>query len=83
MLDGFGIPDALGVVGSLLICGAYFLVSTGRMPAETIRFQLINVSGACLLLFSLWFRPNPGAILIEAIWLVIALGAILRILARR
>lgn len=83
MLDGFGPADLVGIIGSLLICTGYFAVSTGRMNGETIPFQLLNASGAILLLISLWFRPNPGAILIEAIWLVIALAAIVRILRRR
>ena len=83
MLGDYGFTDLLGIVGSILICTAYFAVSTGRMRGETLSFQLLNASGAVLLLVSLYFRPNPGAILIEAVWLVIALTAIARILRRR
>ena len=82
-MSGFNVPDLLGIVGSILICSAYFAVSTGRMRGETLSFQMLNAAGAVLLLISLYFRPNPGAILIEAVWLVIALGAIARILRRR
>ena len=39
--------------------------------------------GAVLLLVSLWYRPNPGAILIEVIWAAIALAALARLLLRR
>ena len=83
MFADFGITDAIGIVGSLTICSAYFAVSTGQMSGESIRYQLINVAGATLLLVSLYYRPNPGAILIEVIWLVIAFVAIIRILRRR
>lgn len=82
-MSDFSFSDLLGIVGSILICTAYFAVSTGRMRGETLSFQFLNASGASLLLVSLYFRPNPGAILIEAVWLVIALGAIVRILRRR
>lgn len=82
-MSDYGFTDLLGIVGSVLICTAYFAVSTGRMRGETLSFQLLNAVGAVLLLVSLYFRPNPGAILIEAVWLVIALGAIGRILRRR
>ena len=83
MFAGYGFTDALGIVGSLMICSAYFAVSTGRMRGETLSFQFLNAGGAILLLISLYFRPNPGAILIEALWLVIALVAIGRILLGR
>ncbi|HUF56626.1 MAG TPA: hypothetical protein VMM55_08725 [Thermohalobaculum sp.] len=82
-MSDYGFTDLLGIVGSVLICTAYFAVSTGRMRGDTLSFQLLNAAGAVLLLVSLYFRPNPGAILIEAVWLVIALGAIGRILRRR
>ena len=83
MLEGYGFTDLLGIIGSLMICSGYFAVSTGRMNGETLPFQFLNAGGAILLLISLYYRPNPGAILIEAIWLGIAVLAIGRILLRR
>ena len=82
-MAGYGFTDLVGIVGSVLVCSGYFAVSTGRLHGEALSFQLLNASGAALLLVSLYFRPNPGAILIEAVWLAIALGAIARILLRR
>ena len=77
------LSDLGGIAGSLMICAAYFAVSVGRLDPEGYRYQGANALGSALLLISLWFRPNPGAILIEAVWLLIALGAIVRILRRR
>ena len=82
-LTDFGLTDLIGVVGSLMICSGYFAVSTGRMQGETLSYQLLNAIGAILLLVSLYFRPNPGAIVIEALWLVIAVATIVRIVRRR
>ena len=79
MLADFTVADGLGVIGSLFICSAYLAVSLGRIDAERLPYQLINISGAVLLLISLYFRPNPGAILIEALWLLIALWSLGRI----
>lgn len=83
MLADLTIADAVGVVGSLTICAAYFAVSWGRLSAADLTYQLMNLVGAALLLYSLWHRPNPGAILIEVIWAAIALLAIARIARRR
>jgi len=73
----------VGVVGSLIICAAYLAVSLKQIDPEGIPFQAANGSGAILLLISLWFRPNPGAIVIEVLWLAIAAFAIGRALFRR
>lgn len=79
MLKQMTATDWLGVVGSLVICGAYFAVSEGFLDAELAAYHIVNGSGAMLLLISLYFRPNPGAILIEVLWLAIALWSLTRI----
>ena len=83
MWDGFTLADAVGVVGSLMIAAAYLLVSIGRLDPERLPYQGLNALGSVLLLGSLWARPNPGAIVIEVLWLAIAIFAITRILLRR
>ena len=75
--------DGLGIVGSLTICAAYYMVSRGRMDAQGLRYQAMNLGGSALLLISLYVRPNPGAIVIEVLWAAIALTAILQILRRK
>ena len=82
MFEDFTVMDGVGVIGSLTICSAYWAVSNGKVDAEGIRYHLMNITGAALLLASLYFRPNPGAILIEAIWVVIATFGIVRALRR-
>jgi hypothetical protein len=72
MWDDFTFMDFIGVIGSLLICAAYLLVSLRRVDPEGFRYHIVNAAGAILLLVSLYFRPNPGAVLIEAFWLAIA-----------
>lgn len=75
--------DLLGVLGSLAICAAYLAVSLGRLDPEGFLYQGTNAAGSALLLLSLWFRPNPGAIVIETLWLMIALFALGRAWVRR
>lgn len=83
MPRGFDPWDAPGMVGALVLCAAYFMVSRRAVDPEGLTYQLMNLVGSALLLVSLWFRPNPGAILIEVIWAAIALMALARILRRR
>ena len=83
MWNDFTLLDLVGIVGSLIICTAYLAVSLKRVDPEGIPFQSANGSGAILLLISLWYRPNPGAIVIEVLWLAIAGFAIGRALLKR
>ncbi|MEM7243329.1 MAG: hypothetical protein AAF429_14185 [Pseudomonadota bacterium] len=70
--------DWLGVLGSFLIAGAYFGVSSGKLNGEAPPFQLLNLTGAVFILLSLIYRPNAGAILIEVLWIAIALYSLVR-----
>ena len=79
MFKDLTFADYLGIFGSLVICGAYFAVSSGWLDAEATDYQIYNASGSIMLLVSLYYRPNPGAILIEALWLLIALWSLGRI----
>lgn len=82
-MDAFTLADLVGAVGALIVCAAYFMVSRGMVDPQGAAYHAVNLCGASMLLVSLWFRPNPGAIMIEAIWAAIALAALLRLLGRR
>ncbi|MEP2530186.1 hypothetical protein [Shimia sp.] len=78
MLQELGWSDAVGIVGALVIAWAYFAATRGQLPARGAAFNLLNLLGAGLILVSLWVRPNIGAIVIELLWALIALGALVR-----
>ena len=78
MLADLTLIDWIGVLGSLLIAGAYLAVSRGWVDARKPGFNLLNLFGALLILLSLWYRPNAGAILIEVLWVGIAIAALIR-----
>lgn len=75
--------DWVGVLGSFMIAGAYLAVSRGLVDAEKPAFNAMNLAGAVFILISLYFRPNAGAILIEVLWVTIALYALFRYWLRR
>ncbi len=83
MLSDMTVVDWLGVLGSIVIASAYLAVSRGWVNAERPAFNLMNLIGAGLILWSLWYRPNAGAILIEVLWILIAVAALARWALRR
>ena len=64
--------DWVGIIGSLMIAGGYYGVSNYYFSPEKLTYHLINLIGSLLILLSLYFKPNPGAILIELLWIFIA-----------
>ncbi len=83
MLSGLTPIDWLGVLGSLLIAGAYLAVSRAWVDAQRPAFNLLNLAGAVFILISLYYRPNAGAIVMEVLWACIALFALVRYVRRR
>ena len=78
MLSDLTFIDFVGILGSLVIAGAYLAVSRGWVSADRPAFHLLNLAGAAFILISLYYRPNPGAILIEVLWVAIALWSLLQ-----
>ncbi len=78
MLASLTFIDWLGILGSLIISGAYLAVSRAWVDAEKPAFNALNLLGAALVLLSLYYRPNAGAIVIEVLWVLIALFALAR-----
>jgi hypothetical protein len=69
-------PDALGLLGVLLILLAYFLLQAGRMRGHSLTYQLMNAFGALLVLISLFYAFNLSAFLMELAWLAVSIYGI-------
>lgn len=67
----------------MCVCTAYLLVSRGKLDATGFRYHILNLVGAGMLLFSLFFEPNLGAIVIEVVWAIIAGSSIIGLLFTR
>lgn len=76
MFEDFTAIDWVGVVGSLIISAGYLAVSRGWVEPQKPLFNIANLIGAALILTSLYQRPNAGAIIIEVLWVVIAIFAL-------
>jgi hypothetical protein len=72
------IPDSVGLVGVILILGAYAAATTGRLDPERTLSLLLNAIGSGLILVSLTQRFNLSAAIVEGAWCFIALAGLLR-----
>ena len=72
-----------GVVGVVLMLVGYAGAQIGRMEPRRAPALLLNLAGAGLILWSLLFRFNLAAFLMEAAWAIVALFGLIRVIVRR
>jgi len=72
-----------GTLGSGLIILAYFLNQIGRLTASDVRYPVINLIGAVLILLSLVAEWNLPTLVIESFWVAISLYGIWSYFAER
>ena len=70
----FDLFDIAGFVGVLLIVIGYLLLQLDKLPSSSLSFSLLNAAGSLLIMFSLIFKFNASAFLIEVFWFLISLN---------
>jgi HD-like signal output (HDOD) protein len=78
------LPDIVGIAGISCVLGCYYLVQAGRMEARSIRYQVINMIGCALILYSLAYAWNLPSAIIQVVWFAISgFGLVRNLLKRR
>jgi paired small multidrug resistance pump len=75
--------DWVGIVGTLLILGGFFLLQAGRMSGNGLSYQLMNLLGAAGILVSLIGKFNVAVFLLELAWMLVSAYGIARGLRMR
>ena len=75
--------DWIGMLGTLLVLGAFFLLQAGHIHGNRLAYQLLNLFGAGGVLASLAGDFNISVFLLEAAWIAVSLYGIARTLSRR
>ena len=70
--------DWIGMLGTLMVLGAFFLLQAGRLSGTGIVYQLLNLFGAGGVLLSLLGNFNVSVFLLEATWVAISAYGIAR-----
>ena len=75
--------DWVGMAGTLMVLGAFFLLQAGRLSGTGLAYQLLNLFGAGGVLASLLGRFNISVFLLELTWVLISAYGIVRSLRTR
>ena len=70
--------DWIGLIGSALVVGSYFLLQSGRLSGTGLPYQLVNIAGSSCILASLFGGFNLAVALLQCTWIVISVYGIAR-----
>ena len=70
--------DWIGMLGTLMVLGAFFLLQAGHIHGNRLAYQLLNLFGAAGILVSLIGSFNISVFLLEAAWVAVSLYGIVR-----
>jgi predicted membrane protein len=65
--------DIIGMTGTFLVVGAFFLLQLEKVNPTGITYNIMNLSGAILLLISLCYNFNLASFVIEIFWIAASL----------
>ena len=75
--------EIVGWAGAILLLLAYLLLSTGKLAAQSLTYQAMNVIGAAGFVINGWWHGALPSAALNVLWLMIGLFASIRILQRR
>ncbi|WP_440056755.1 CBU_0592 family membrane protein (plasmid) [Pseudoalteromonas sp. T1lg65] len=65
--------DVIGMSGTFLVVGAFFMLQLDKATPDSLTYNLMNLSGAILLLISLCYNFNLASFVIELFWIAASL----------
>ena len=70
--------DTIGWIGSIEVVVAYGLVSYNKIEAESLGYQILNLTGGLFLIINTYYYAAYPSTFINVVWLFIALFAIIK-----
>ena len=70
--------DIIGMLGVGLTLIAYFALQMEMITSNGKWYSFLNLIGACMVLFSLFYQWNMPSAIMEGIWIVISLYGLVK-----
>ena len=71
--------EVCGWIGAVLVLVAYYLVTVGKVKADSMYFQLINILGASLLVLYTYHCHAFASMIVNLIWIVIGFTSVFKL----
>ena len=68
--------DVIGILGAFVLLGAFFALQKGMLQDDAPAYHVWNMIGAICIIISLIFSFNLPSMVLEIIWLFIAIWGV-------
>lgn len=75
----YSFTDLIGNAGVVILLGTFLFAQIGKLAMDSIKYNVLNIIAATLLLINLLVKPNLSGIIIEVWWIVFSIYGICRI----
>ena len=72
------LADIIGMMGTSLVVGAFFLLQLNKVKPTGLNYNVMNLTGALFLLFSLCINFNLASFVIEIFWIIASVIGLMR-----
>jgi NADH:ubiquinone oxidoreductase subunit 6 (subunit J) len=76
MFEGFANEDWLGLIGFIFLALGYILAQLKVIKVDNLLYPLLNLAGVAMMLYALSINYNLPVVIIEFIWMIIAIYAV-------
>lgn len=77
------LANVIGMLGTTLVVGSYFLLQLDKLDAKGFSYNLLNLLGAVLLLISLMVHFNLASLVIEIFWIAASIVGLFKAAQRK
>jgi hypothetical protein len=77
------LANIIGISGTALLIGSYFLLQKGRVKSDDWSYLWANLIAAIMIFYSLFWFWNWASVLIEIFWISITLYGMARKLHKK
>ncbi len=75
--------DIIGMTGTFLVVGAFFMLQLEKASPDSLTYNMMNLTGAILLIISLCYNFNLASFVIELFWIAASLIGIYKYVKAR
>ena len=77
------LAQIIGLLGVAIQLAAYYLLASGKLSHNDVRYPVINIIGTGMIVFSVLYQWNLPSFVSQIVWIAISLIGLIRILRRR
>lgn len=78
MNASFHWPTIVGILGTLVVLLAFYLLQAQKLHGNGLPYQLMNAVGSAAIIVSLIYAFNLASMLLEIAWLIISVYGMVR-----